>query len=381
MQKSLLDIHTDIQDGTLPVLGQSPRLSLLISRSDYMLHAPTSAMLQVELNTIASSFGCLSSLVSKLHRYILDRAGVSAQEIDAQLPENVAMEVIVDGLASAVHEHGHKDKAMMMIIQPGEQNSFDQQWLQLNLWNRYRIRTLRRTLADVFSRAIVSPETGHLIMDGITISLAYFRAGYTPNDYPTEKEWEARRIIEQSSAAKCPTVAMQLAGSKKVQQDLARPGVLEKYSRNKEEAQMMRRSFAGLWSLDDISGDADASAAVEDAIHNPDLYVLKPQREGGGNNIYGQELADRLRSGQGLSAFILMQRILPPPHTVTMIRNGEAQVTESLSELGVYGTLLRRNENILLNQEAGHLVRTKASTSSEGGVAAGFAVLDSPRLI
>jgi len=381
MQKSLLDIHKDILDGTLPLLGQSPQLSLLISRSDYMLHAPTSAMLQVELNTIASSFGCLSSLVSKLHRYILGRAGVSEEDIDAQLPKNVSMEAIVDGLAAAVNEHGHKNKVMMMVVQPGEQNSFDQQWLQLNLWNRYKIKTLRRTLADVCSRAIVDPETGHLVIDGNTVSLAYFRAGYTPMDYPTEKEWEARRIIEQSSAAKCPTVAMQLAGSKKVQQDLARPGVLEKFSRTEEEAQMMRRSFAGLWSLDDIASDADASAAVQDAIQNPDLYVLKPQREGGGNNIYGKDLADRLSSGQGLSAFILMQRILPPPHTVTMIRNGEAQVTESLSELGVYGALLRRDENILSNHEAGHLVRTKASSSSEGGVAAGFAVLDSPRLI
>lgn len=29
---------------------------------------------QVELNTIASSFGCLSTLVGKLHHYILERS-------------------------------------------------------------------------------------------------------------------------------------------------------------------------------------------------------------------------------------------------------------------------------------------------------------------
>lgn len=33
-----------------------------------------------------------------------------------------------------------------------------------------------------------------------------------------------------------------------------------------------------------------------------------------------------------------------------------------------------------LNEEVGHLVRTKTSSSNEGGVAAGFAVLDSPLL-
>jgi len=36
---------------------------------------------------------------------------------------------------------------------------------------------------------------------------------------------------------------------------------------------------------------------------------------------------------------------------------------------------------VLLNAEAGHLLRTKAATSNEGGVAAGFAVIDSPLLM
>lgn len=36
---------------------------------------------------------------------------------------------------------------------------------------------------------------------------------------------------------------------------------------------------------------------------------------------------------------------------------------------------------MLLDAEAGHLVRTKTAASNEGGVAAGFAVLDSPYLV
>jgi hypothetical protein len=35
---------------------------------------------------------------------------------------------------------------------------------------------------------------------------------------------------------------------------------------------------------------------------------------------------------------------------------------------------------VMINEEVGHLVRTKTSSSDEGGVAAGFAVLDSPLL-
>ncbi len=64
-----------------------------------------------------------------------------------------------------------------------------------------------------------------------------------------------------------------------------------------------------------------------------------------------------------------------------MVRKGELLQADTLSEVGVYGTLVRRGPRELLNREAGHLVRTKAATSDEGGVAAGFAVLDSPFLV
>lgn len=64
-----------------------------------------------------------------------------------------------------------------------------------------------------------------------------------------------------------------------------------------------------------------------------------------------------------------------------MLRKGQLVQAETVSEVGIYGTLVRRGEQELLNREAGHLVRTKAVTSNEGGVAAGFAVLDSPFLV
>ena len=63
-----------------------------------------------------------------------------------------------------------------------------------------------------------------------------------------------------------------------------------------------------------------------------------------------------------------------------LLRNGEILEVDTLSELGIYGTFVRQGDNVILNEEAGHLIRTKAATSDEGGVAAGFAVLDSPYL-
>lgn len=50
------------------------------------------------------------------------------------------------------------------------------------------------------------------------MAVVYFRAGYTPTDYPGEIEWAARVLVERCDAYKCPTVAYQLAGAKKIQQ-------------------------------------------------------------------------------------------------------------------------------------------------------------------
>lgn len=42
-----------------------------------------------------------------------------------------------------------------------------------------------------------------------------------------------------------------------------------------------------------------------------------------------------------------------------IVREGEPLEIESLSELGIFGLFLRKGDELLLNEEAGHLVRTK----------------------
>lgn len=53
------------------------------------------------------------------------------------------------------------------------------------------------------------------------------------------------------------------AGTKKVQQDLAAPGVVERFMGQGPEAAALRTFFAGLWSLDDFKvGTVSASVSV-----------------------------------------------------------------------------------------------------------------------
>jgi glutathione synthase len=42
-----------------------------------------------------------------------------------------------------------------------------------------------------------------------------------------------------------------------------------------------------------------------------------------------------------------------------MVREGAVLEVDSLSELGIYGVFVRHGDKVLLNKEAGHLLRTK----------------------
>ena len=57
-------------------------------------------------------------------------------------------------------------------------------------------------------------------------------------------------MMERSLAIKSPSIHYHLAGTKKVQQQLAVDGVLEKYLDNQEHIEKIRGIFTGLYSLD-----------------------------------------------------------------------------------------------------------------------------------
>lgn len=109
---------------------------------------------------------------------------------------------------------------------------------------------------------------------------------------------------------------------------------------------------------------------------------MKPQREGGGNNIYGDDVREALlrlqkEGSEEDGAYILMQRIFPSVSPTIFVRDGICHKDHAVSELGIFGAYLRNKDKVIVNEQSGYLMRTKVSSSNEGGVAAGFAVLDS----
>jgi glutathione synthase len=222
------------------------------------------------------------------------------------------------------------------------------------------------------------------------VAVVYLRSGYGPSDYPDQSSWEARYLIERSAAIKCPTVLTQLAGIKKVQQVLATPkqdsaiSVPGRFiSEDLDSTKELRHTFTNIYPMDEsASGHRARELALDPEACK--AYVLKPQREGGGNNIYRGAIPQFLHSISEAhwGSYILMELITPPPVTNLILRNGRLEEGGVICELGIYGTCLwDKDGKILHNEEAGYLLRTKGNKSEEGGVAAGYGCMDSCRLV
>lgn len=84
------------------------------------------------------------------------------------------------------------------------------------------------------------------------------------------------------------------------------------------------------------------------------------------------------------SAWILMDLIKPPVSRGYIVRPGATSppgLVDVVSELGIFGVIIGGVDNIICNYQAGHMLRSKLSSTNEGGVAAGLGALDSPYLV
>lgn len=440
--------------------GLAQHLQLGLFRSDYLLDDKSGILgiKQVEFNTISSSFGPLCAQVTHLHRYLagltrnyfgtLAPPASHGSEAGEAIPTNEALDTLAAGIASAhdayvqhnlpKYQKVPRDPVVLFVVQPGERNAFDQRALEYALADRHGVKAIRLTLSELAGSSPSTHDAATLRLpnkelfvtppwaigtvgkdaEQVEVSVVYFRAGYTPTDYEgpgNDKSWDVRLLLERSRAIKCPSVALQLAGAKKVQQVLAQPGVMEKFLLDEAQAQEgsqaweastladIRSTWTELYTLDPTS--EDGKKAYQLALSEPDRFVLKPQREGGGNNIYKSDIPPALKAMEerdqanaGSSGpseregYILMSLIRPPENVGNLLVKagagsaGAALAPDVVSELGIYGTSLfgQREDGTFVmadNSSGGHLLRTKGRDSNEGGVAVGFSVIDSPYLL
>ena len=133
----LLEIYKSLPSG---VIQESVHLGLL--RSDYMINCDNLGFdkpLQVEMNTIASSFGCLSKKVGDFHRFILARNaestmyeqlltktapsyGSDIKTAVTAIPENTSIRVLALGIAMAHLLYANSKAVVIFVVQPNERN-------------------------------------------------------------------------------------------------------------------------------------------------------------------------------------------------------------------------------------------------------------------
>ena len=328
------------------------------------------------------------------------------------LPPSPSIELLSSGLAAAHRKYGesrseqNRPLCILFIVQTLENNVFDQQALSNELWTTHDIPNFRLNFENILHYTSVSGQAARPLLyhppnlpHSYEVTTCYFRAGYSPTEYPNDDAWSARLHIERSAAIKCPSILTHLAGSKKIQQILVTPSSphLEQFlARAKgipdpdSMASRIRATFAAIYPLDATSAGKHAISLATSRTESAG-YVLKPQREGGGNNIYGtkiptflKELGDNELKWKG---HILMELIKPPSLRNHIFRNGKVVSGEVIGELGVFGACLWRKGKdggvlqVMEIFEAGHLLRTKGRESEEGGVAAGFGSVDSVCLV
>ncbi|KAI1092179.1 glutathione synthase [Rostrohypoxylon terebratum] len=413
--------------------GEIQPLRCGIFRSDYMIHhhrhydssgtggrgfatsddnklqrLMDSELKQVEFNTYSCAGAAHANTVANMHRYLASK-GIHKP---SHLPTNSAIKSIVEALQSAHREYGlpadlNRRTAILMTVQPKNVNVCDERPIEYALSEcEPPIALYRVEFSDgVAHKCRLGPNRELLFLpdglpDGegegegevVEVSVIYQRAGYDPHEYD-QQGINARHMLERSRAIKCPTVLSQIAGLKKVQQELTSPETLGRFIRP-EMANVLYRTFMLHYPFDTSKQGMRAQEIALDK-QKAENYILKPSLEGGGHNIYGTSIPDFLESvpKEEWCKYILMEKIHPPSTQGVLISSVDTHKGPVICELGVLGTCLwKRNEKdrdqdggdgdrIIGNNLAGWTFKTKPEEVEEMSVVKGYGCFDCPSLI
>lgn len=386
---ALLAMHKQIHSDLI----KAAHLPLLIMRSDFMDDGQDGPKL-IEFNGIAAGMGPFGQRIHELHRYLRaqwpDSYAAFSDAAQGELISNPAIERLSQGIAQAClqikQETGEQGAPVfLMIVQADEDNVFDQHLLELALQSK-GIKTVRRTFRELYGKLSTGPEA-RLLLEGIgAIDCVYLRAGYQYDDYAAddivgrvccEALIQTRVFIEKHRVAVNATVSQQLATSKRVQMLLTFMSCesLCQFGLKPEEAQA-------------VKGLLGEMRAVNKALlssfsgYDPLAWVLKNQGEGGGHCVFAQDILptmDKLKE-QEYPAWSLMRRLHPVARakSALVVRNGVLSTVDDLiCEIGMFTVHIDGQPAVDDAGYAGYLIRSKSSTTCEGGIHSGMGVLDS----
>ena len=393
LARALWEVHTRVksqrQDG-------EPRTICGIFRSDYMLQAQKDAppkLRQVEMNTFSVAGACHSERAAKLHAHMRRVGCHGSSRTVGRLAVNENIHSLTEVLKRARQLYAPtsgRSACVLMIVQANNFNIADERPIDYALWDK-GIACCRCEWHDVLSSTSLTGDQTliyhHRGVD-FEVGVVYYRAGYEPEEYD-EQGVETRVRLEVSRAIKCPDVLTHLTTFKAVQQALTRPGAVERFLSTKD-SKLVRATFMFMQALDSTPEGSIAKrlASKEDTAAT---FVLKPNLEGGGHNIYRQDICSFLATlpEERQRSYILMRLIEPPMQEGLLMGPDDLHSGPVVSELGVLGTCIWRSLSsrddkkaveILENNVAGWTFKTKPTSVDEMSVVKGYGCFDCPDL-
>ncbi|KAF7637754.1 Glutathione synthetase [Meloidogyne graminicola] len=364
-----------------------------LQRADYMSHWDEQEH-KMELKNVEVNIGQVggpgcATLMSKLHKKMIQkvenlRYGPLTSTVNGKLPENYPRKGMAETMFQAWKLFGDKDAVVVFMNQPElfpvchfEQLQFIQFELEkLARKEGFLINVIRMPIKETAQRLCLNEKDYTMYADGKRVALIHMAYGYLPEHYPSDKEWQIRFDMERSKTILSPNIRLSLSGTKKIQQVLAKPGVIERFLPGQtEKIALLRSTFTGLWGLEEDNDNI--RAIIKDAIEYPKKYVMKAQLGAGKGNYFDEQMADMLSrmSVKERGAYILQQKIWPVVAKNYMKRPFEKPTLENIvSEVGIYGSFIGNEQNggkVLWNRVEGYLVRSKCHNVNQGGVSEG----------
>ena len=366
------------------------KIKLGIFRNDYLFDKVQNFLLFTEYNTIASSMGTFTDRIKKFYSHFSEKyPDVFKKYKEKLVPTdgfgNVEKftEAMVEGIKLGFPQQ-YKDSIIVFVVQKTETNLFDQYSLSEELYNKYKILSKRLTLNEI-KKNCVQDEQGNLTIDGKLISMFYFRAAYCESDFPDEESWQGRELIELSTAIKIPDINTFLTTFKIFQYELSKPQIMMHYYNNDLLINDVLRFFGGIYYIKDM--DQEKQKELFSQIKtDPNKYILKPMREGGGNNITGDKLKELIpeegnEPNDLLKVSVIVDKIDAAVHESIVLKNEKINIQNSISEFSIYGIILTNENSLVMNKSVSFLVRTKNKDDTEGGIMEGAGAVDLPCLL
>lgn len=385
--RNLLKLNKIVQKEGLA----QPIISCII-RADYMLDKYVCdsqnklRIRQVEMNAIASSMSAHSHNTHSLHKYLRSKYKLSdPEQANVMYPENQSLALVAQGLIEAFNLYKNGQAHVLVVTEERSLNFSDQLLVELEVHKiRPDIRFVRRRFVDLPELITLGPNKELILGDSKEIGVVYYRYGYDPTNYNFREAWDVRLTLERSRAIKCPSINYHLSGAKKFQQVLHDQKQLERFV-DHYDAKRLSKASCKFWPVDAATSEGEEGFRV--GLGSSKSLVLKPQREGGGHNIFNQDIRPFLESiadSEERSQYILMEYIDSPLERNWLLLQDDIEDVKRLttsdqlvSELGIFGSVIADGSNIISNEAAGYLIRSKKYGVNEGGVASGYAGISS----